>query len=147
MICLPGLQIRISITSTGNLKRHTDLKHPASLLSCVQLTKNKRESQNRSFSMRHALTNFNSGSVVISQPQMEGRQLFYFFKSQPGTYSTLYLFAHSGSQFGFCFNSLKKRNSSNDFLSLLFFCFVFFSLLCLFFRVMAATGQLCGLNK
>ena len=62
--CPPGLKKQFHTSSTANLKRHIELKHPASLSRYVQVNKNQKTRQ------QIALTAYSSGSTVfISQPQ------------------------------------------------------------------------------
>ena len=83
-LCPPGFkkQVRTSTTSTSNLKRHIELKHPASLSRYVQVSKASKDtataSQNRPPTSQSPFTAYSSRSVVfISQPQLDNLVLQY----------------------------------------------------------------------
>ena len=77
-LCPPALknEIRTSVTSFANLKRHIELKHPGSLSRYVQATSKKSKDQDRS-STQMPLTAYSSGFVVISQPQVDNLVVQY----------------------------------------------------------------------
>uniref|UniRef100_A0A8C5A4Z1 Transposase n=1 Tax=Gadus morhua TaxID=8049 RepID=A0A8C5A4Z1_GADMO len=72
-LCPPALKkkIRTSVTSTANLKRHIELKHPASLSRYVQANKKSKDGQDRSSTSTQIPLTAYSGSFFISQPQLD----------------------------------------------------------------------------
>ena len=83
-LCLLGFkkQLRTSTTSTANLKRHIELKQPASLSRSVRVNEKSKNtataSQNISSTTQITLTVYSSGSTVfISQPQLDHLVLQY----------------------------------------------------------------------
>ncbi|KAI2653110.1 hypothetical protein H4Q32_006481 [Labeo rohita] len=79
-LCPPGLkkQLRTSTTSTANLKRHIEIKHPSNLLRSLKNQDTATACQNRSCSTtQNQITAYSNGSSVISQPQLDNLVLQY----------------------------------------------------------------------
>ncbi|XP_036404567.1 zinc finger BED domain-containing protein 4-like [Megalops cyprinoides] len=80
-LCPPGLKkkVRTSTTSTANLKRHIELKHPASLARFVRAKKkDTTQSQNIASATQIPLTSYKDGPfVTVSQPQVDSLVLQY----------------------------------------------------------------------